>query len=201
MPGGKLARGMLATVVGNQQVDSITFQYNPESIRRSVKPQMSSGGEDDHSNETRFDDAPSQSISFTAYFDAADALAAGDSTAEESGIAPQLAMLERLIYPSRSQIEDRDKDRDSGVMEVAPLVAPSYILVWGPKRTLPVRITSIEITEEAFDINLNPIRASAAISIEVQTYAKRTPSDGDYHRFGTYHQSLENLSALVGRQS
>lgn len=196
----QLARGALATVVQNRMDKVVQFQYNPESIRRSVTPQMSSGEDGEHSNEARFTDAPRQSISFTAYFDAADALAAGNQTAAQNGISPQLALLESITYPERQQIEDRDKDRDSGVMEVAPLAAPSFILVWG-NRTLPVRVTQIDITEEAFDANLNPIRASAAITVDVQTYGERTPSDGDYRCFGAYHRSLENLSRLAERRS
>jgi Contractile injection system tube protein len=191
---GQLSRGILASVVSNQVADVIAFQYNPESIRRSIKPQISSE-DSEHTKEARFTDAPKQSISFTAYFDAADALAAGNATALSSGIGPQLALLESLIYPTRQQIEDRDSDRDSGVMEIVPLTAPSTMLVWGSNRALPVRITTLEITEDAFDANLNPIRASAAISVEVQTYGQRTPTDDDYRRFGAYHQTLEGLSA------
>ena len=199
MSSGKLARGALGTVVRNQMDQVVTFQYNPESIKRSLTPQVASGEPPDHTGETRFTDAPQQNISFTAFFDAADALSVGDQTAVNNGIAPQLAILERLIYPTRQQIEDRDQDRDSGVMEVVPLTAPSLVLVWGPKRTLPVRLTQLEITEEAFDANLNPIRAQVSITVAVQTYGDRMPSDDDYRRFGAYHQGLENLSTLAGQ--
>jgi len=196
----QLSRGVLASVVSNQVADVVMFQYNPESIRRSLKPQISS--EDaEHTKEARFTDAPRQTITFTAYFDAADALAAGNATAKTSGIGPQLALLESLVYPTRKQIEDRDSDRDSGVMEVVPLTAPSTMLVWGSNRALPVRIASLEITEDAFDANLNPIRASAAISVEVQTYGQRTPTDDDYRRFGAYHQALEGLGAQARDRS
>lgn len=201
MPTGKLVRGALATVVRNQIDTLVAFQYNPESIKRSVTPQMGAGDSSDHSNESRFTDAPTQRISFTAYFDAADALEKGDSVAVQSGIGPQLALLERLVYPLRSQIEDRDRERNSGVMEVVALTAPSFILIWGPKRAIPVRISQLEITEEAFDGNLNPIRASIAISVDVQTYAQRTPDDDDYRRFGAYHTRLERLSKQVGEVS
>jgi hypothetical protein len=198
---GALARGSLASVVNNQMDQIVNFQYNPESIKRSLSPQVTAGQAPDHSSEVRFTDAPQQKITFTAYFDAADALAAGDATALSKGIAPQLATLERIIYPTRKQVEDRDKDRDQGVMEVAPLLAPSLILVWGPNRTLPVRVTQVDITEDAFDANLNPIRATVALTIAVQTYGDRTPDDDDYRRFGAYHQALENLSQAATRPS
>jgi hypothetical protein len=44
------------------------------------------------------------------------------------------------------------------------------LFVWGPKRVLPVRLTSFSITEQAFDPDLNPIRASVNLSLAVLSY-------------------------------
>ena len=38
------------------------------------------------------------------------------------------------------------------------------LFVFGPKRIVPVRITELSITEEAFDTNLNPIRAKVSLN-------------------------------------
>jgi hypothetical protein len=43
------------------------------------------------------------------------------------------------------------------------------VLVWGPKRVVPVRLTSFSITEEAYDPQLNPIRAKADLTLNVLT--------------------------------
>jgi hypothetical protein len=57
-----------------------------------------------------------------------------------------------------------------GVIEVIPPEAPLTLFVWGPKRVLPVRITGFSITEQFFDTNLNPIRATVSLSMSVLTY-------------------------------
>jgi hypothetical protein len=43
------------------------------------------------------------------------------------------------------------------------------LLVLGPNRVLPVRITDVSVTEEAFDTNLDPIRARLSIGTSVLT--------------------------------
>ena len=56
---------------------------------------------------------------------------------------------------------------------------PFILFVWGPQRVLPVRLTSLNITEEAYDPMLNPIRAKAELSLSVLSYhdlALRTPA-------------------------
>jgi hypothetical protein len=58
----------------------------------------------------------------------------------------------------------------AGVIEVIPPEAPLTIFVWGFKRALPVRVTSITISEEAFDPNLNPILAKATLQLTVLNY-------------------------------
>ena len=47
---------------------------------------------------------------------------------------------------------------------------PFILFVWGPQRVLPVRLTSLSITEEAYDPLLNPIRAKAELSLNVLSY-------------------------------
>jgi hypothetical protein len=56
------------------------------------------------------------------------------------------------------------------VIEVVAPEAPLTLLVWGPKRVLPVRMTGFTITEEAFDPNLNPIRAKVSLDLMVLNY-------------------------------
>jgi hypothetical protein len=41
------------------------------------------------------------------------------------------------------------------------------VFAWGSHRVSPVRLTSIEITEDAFDPQLNPIRAKVSLSMRV----------------------------------
>ena len=37
--------------------------------------------------------------------------------------------------------------------------APLLLFIWSKNRILPVRLTDFSVTEEAFDVSLNPIRA------------------------------------------
>jgi hypothetical protein len=43
------------------------------------------------------------------------------------------------------------------------------VFVFGPKRIAPVRITEFSVTEDAFDVALNPIRAKLSLSMRVLT--------------------------------
>ncbi len=195
--GPKVQRGALATVRGNSLQDVVQFQYNPESITRSLTPRMSwgvdAGAKDAPSRQSKLLDAPGQSITFKAYFDAADALAAGDPTTAASGIAPQLAVLESLLYPTRDAFQRYESERSEG-MKIAVMEPPRTILVWGERRVYPVRLKSLSISEEAFNPALSPIRASAQITVEVVTYGMRTPGDADYKLFGAYHVALERMA-------
>jgi hypothetical protein len=58
---------------------------------------------------------------------------------------------------------------DSGALEIAPMEAPLTLFVWSKNRVLPVRVTSLSITEEAFDVALNPIRAKVSLGLRVLT--------------------------------
>jgi hypothetical protein len=45
--------------------------------------------------------------------------------------------------------------------------APLTLFVWSAQRILPVRLTDVGITEEAFDPALNPIRAKVSLGMRV----------------------------------
>jgi hypothetical protein len=194
MPG--IVRGALASVVGSSLGSVVTFQYNPETITRTLKPQLSTGTEE-RASDVQFADAPSQSISFTAYLDASDKLQVGDSVAVKHGIAPQLARLESLAYPKRSDWLNYLDERKRGEMNIVMPPAGSLILVWGNNRVYPIRITSLTIKETVFDTALNPIQASADLVVEVLTYNQSVPESGDYLRFFAYHGALEKDAGLV----
>jgi hypothetical protein len=110
-----------------------------------------------------------QSINFDIRLDATDKLDEGNTIAEQFGIAPQIATLEQMVYP---------KD-ESLIGEVLSLLSPKafsftrranpplILFIFGRKRVLPVNINSLNITETEFATDLNPIRASVAVSLTV----------------------------------
>lgn len=145
------------------------FQYNPESLRRQVEVNASGEG-DDRGEALRLAGPPSESISLEVEIDATDQLADGDSAAAAHGIHPALARLELLLYPSSAREIANWALAKVGMIEVVPPEAPLTLLVWGGKRVLPVRLTSFTVNEEAFDPDLNPIRASVDLDVDVLTY-------------------------------
>jgi hypothetical protein len=147
----------------------IAFQYNPDSLTRTLRARTA-GSEGDKSEALRLKGPPDETVRLEIELDAADQLEAGDETAEELGVYPALSRLETLLYPSSSIVLANEALTLLGVIEVIPAEAPLTLLVWGPKRVLPVRLTSFSITEEAFDPNLNPIRAKVSLDLNVLSY-------------------------------
>ena len=76
-------------------------------------------------------------------------------------------MLESLIYPTIAGILNNDQLAASGAMEIFPIENPLTLFVWSKNRVLPVRITELSVTEEAYDAALNPIRAKVGLGLRV----------------------------------
>jgi hypothetical protein len=144
----------------------IALQYNPDSLTRSLQP-LGVGEEGDRSEQLRLKGPPVETISLQAELDATDQLAVADDTAVDVGLYPQLAALETIVYPSSRQLQANYQLERSGTLEITPTQAPLTLFVWSKNRILPVRITEFSITEEAFDVNLNPIRASISLGMRV----------------------------------
>jgi hypothetical protein len=102
--------------------------------------------------------------------DATDQLAVGDPVAGSLGIAPQLASLEMMLYPASALVIANEALALAGLVEVVPPEAPLALLVWGPSRVLPVRLTDISIAEEAYDPSLNPVQAKVTVGLRVLSY-------------------------------
>ena len=153
----------------NPLASIIIFQYNPETLTRTVTAQTS--GQDGNPNEAlRFKGPAKENIRADIEIDATDQLETGDPLAGELGIHPTLASLEMLLYPKTAIVIANEVLKAAGVIEVIPPEAPLTLFIWGIKRVLPVRVTSFTITEEAFDRNLNPIQAKVTLNMDVLTY-------------------------------
>ena len=89
----------------NPLASVIVFQYNPDTLQRTLQPQMAGGGEgDDRSEAMRLKGPPAETIKVDIEIDATDALASADPTAQSMGIYPQLSALEMLVYPKTSLV-------------------------------------------------------------------------------------------------
>jgi hypothetical protein len=175
----------------------IALQYNPESLSRTLQAQtVAEGG--DRSQALRLTAAPVETLKLDATIDATDQLEfpSRNPTTTRNGIAPQLAALEAIIYPSSTVVDRNNALASVGTLEIAPMEAPLTLFVWSEKRVLPVRLTEFSINEEAFDPALNPIRAKVSLGLRVLGVNDL----GFDHRGGTlsmlHHRQVERLSNL-----
>jgi hypothetical protein len=178
----------------------ISLQYNPETLSRSLQVQTTTGESGDRSEPMRFKGPPVETIKLEADIDAADQLEFPDQnrTAVESGIQPQLAVLEGLAYPTSAQLLRVDAEASSGTLEIAPMEAPLTLFVWSKNRIVPVRVTDFSITEEAFDPALNPIRAKVSIGFRVLSVDDLGFSHKGGSLFMSYLQTKEQLASKAG---
>src|SRR5262249_29941156 len=118
----------------------------------------------------RLSGPPQETIEAEIEFDATDDLEKGGAIATTLGVHPALASLEMLLYPKSALSIANEVLATIGVLEIIPPAAPLTFFIWGIKRVVPVRITSLSITEDAFDTALNPTRATVHLSMDILTY-------------------------------
>ena len=71
------------------------------------------------------------------------------------------------MHPPSSRLIANNALANAGTLEIAPMESPLPLLVWGASRIVPVKVTELSITEEAFDTALNPIRAKVSLGFQV----------------------------------
>ena len=166
-------RLMKGAIIGvdkaNPLAGVIVFQYNPDTLTRTLTAQTV-GGEANRGEALRLKGPPQETIRLDVEIDATDQLERANPVAVSLGIHPTLASLEMLLYPKSAVMIANEVLAAAGMIEVLPPEAPLTLLVWGPARVLPVRLTEFSITEEAFDTLLNPIRAKVSLGMRVLTY-------------------------------
>lgn len=153
----------------NPLASVVVFQYNPESLERTIRPKVAGEGAD-QGEALRLSGPPEESITVDIELDATDGLETGDAITVAHGVGASLAALEMLVYPRSARVIANEILARLGMIEVIPPEAPLTLFVWGPKRVLPVRITDFTITEQAFDPALNPILAKVHLGLRVLTY-------------------------------
>jgi len=181
----------------NPLASVVLFQYNPETLTRTLQPQSMGNQSGDRTEVTRLKGAPVETIKLDAEIDATDQLETADDNAVNMGIYPQLSALEMLIYPKSLLVTANTVLLALGTIEVIPPVAPFTLFIWGIKRVLPVRLTDFSITEEAHDVNLNPIRAKVSLGLRVLSYNDLSIVHPGYYLF-LAHQVIKETMATIG---
>ncbi len=180
----------------NPAASIIVFQYNPETMTRTLTPRATAG-EGDASEALRLKGPPEETIDLSIAIDATDQLEKAEFPAIAMGISPTLASLEMLLYPRSVQVIINAALTAAGIIEVIPPEAPLTLLVWGPSRVLPIRLTRLSITEEAYDPNLNPIRAKVDLGLRVLSYHDLGLLSAGGALFMA-HQVIKEVMATIG---
>ncbi|MET0935097.1 MAG: hypothetical protein ABWX83_03860 [Luteibacter sp.] len=174
----------------------ITMQYNPDSMSRTLQVQgIGEGG--DRSEALRLKGPAIETFKFEAELDATDQLAAPDNNPDvvRFGLYPQIAALESLVNPLSTDLVNQNVLAQSGTLEIAPTEAPLALLVWSAQRVVPVRVTELSVTEEAFDALLNPIRAKLNLGLRTLTVDDLPFTHRGTSIFLSYLQSKERLGS------
>ncbi|WP_116132693.1 hypothetical protein [Tropicimonas sp. IMCC34043] len=174
----------------------IVYQYNPDEVQRQLRLRGSGGGGRGDAN--RVDGPPEETISFTVDIDAADQLAQPDQNAVtvQNGLHPVIAALEGLLYPAYPLVIANEAMALAGSAFIQGEQAPMVLLVWGPRRVLPVQIESLSLREQAFDQSLNPIRVQVEISARVQSYRDLDITNPGYWVYMSAFTQKEVMAAM-----
>jgi hypothetical protein len=168
----RLIKGGIVTMDADTAVVSrvIPLQYNPDTLTRTLQIQSLPGASDGtHVDVLRLRGPAIENIRVEAELDATDQLEFPSRfpLAGKYGLHPQLSQLEMLVNPTVETLLADDQMASSGSLEIIPLEQPLTLFVWSAMRVVPVRLTEFSITEEAFDPNLNPIRAKVSLGMRV----------------------------------
>lgn len=171
----------------------IIFQYNPESLTRSLEA-WKGGGERDLGElppgtvptaapNVQPSDPP-ETFSLSLVLDATDALEqpGQNAVAVIAGVADRIAALELLLYPEEQSLLGGLVSTIAGTLggalgavggaqPIPPRQVPVVLFVWGPGRIVPVRLSTFTVEEQTFSPTLYPMRAKVTVGMRVLTPA------------------------------
>jgi len=151
----------------------VLFQFSPEKMQREFRiPDRDLKTETNQSGTH-----PVEKLSFTAHFDASDFLNQDEDITKLFGIGPQLAALEKLVYPITAnsslvgfvldKVGKSIPNKECKCTVSLPRERyPQLLLAWG-FRILPIQILSLTISELRYDKLMRPLRAEVNIALGV----------------------------------
>src|SRR5260370_15462004 len=178
---GKMLRGALIEY-GSDFLGPIPnvviFQFNPETLTRTIQiPTRNTGATARETSQAG--EPPVEKVTVNAVFSAADGLNDNNPLARVFGVGPQIAALEKMVYPGGNLTGlvgaaiDAIANAITGAAVDGPTQPiprepqPRILFIWGLKRVVPVVIESMVITEQQYDFMLNPIEAQVSIGLAV----------------------------------
>jgi hypothetical protein len=175
----------------------IVLKYNPDTLSRTLKIKgVDEGG--DRTEALRLTGPPVETFKLDAEIDATDQLEVPDQNPStvQNGIFPQLAALETIVYPSSTTLQNNFNLSQAGTLEIMPVLAPLTLFVWSANRIVPVRLTDLSVTEEAFDPRLNPIRAKVSLGMRVLSIDDLNFNEKGGSLYMVYQQQKESLAKM-----
>jgi hypothetical protein len=172
----------------------ISLQYNPEKVTRSFQAKGVGADSGDRSQALRLKGPAVETIKIEVEIDATDRLETAEEAAIGLGIQPQLAALEMILYPTTSHLQSNNTLAQTGTLEIAPMQSPLALFVWSRHRVVPVRVTELSITEEAFDPALNPIQAKVSLGMRVLSVDDLGFADKGGSLYLAYQKQKEQLA-------
>ncbi|MBX3251051.1 MAG: hypothetical protein KF901_27990 [Myxococcales bacterium] len=194
----KLTKGALVQLTEGAlgvSANVVVFQYNPEKLSRTLTPWNPFETEGDGRGGVSpgvqpFD--PKERLQLEVELDAADGLEEGHALAVAFGVSDRIAAIEALLWPSAGLLGDlvnAGADLLGQGLPVERRSVPLVLLVWGPGRIVPVRVTEYAIEEQLFSPLLFPLQAKISLTLEVVTPAA----------FGCEHGAAAELSRAAYR--
>lgn len=201
----KMLRGGLVQMAQTppEVISVVAFQYNPDTVTRTLTPRAIGGEPGDRLEVLRLTGPPKETIKLEAEFDYEDEhpefvfAPHGNTVTQSVGLMPTIAALEAMITPTITQLTNIDTLFQAGQIEIAPIESPLTLLVWGPKRIVPVLLTSLTFTEEAFGPQLQPIRAKVSFELKTLTTNDFPSGSPEEQRYLAYRQYSEQWAAQV----
>jgi hypothetical protein len=177
----------------------IVFQYNPDGMSRSYRQSAPTGEEAERqrSGGTRRARPPVETFTISVELDAADQLEIGNPITAIHGVHPALAALELLLFPDSTIVILNKVLSAAGMSMIAQPKTPVVLLVWGLPRIVPVRVTSVSVTEQAYDQLLNPIRAKVDLGLQALTEAELRRAGAPFDTLGLVNQIGKEVLAKL----
>lgn len=176
----------------------IALQYNPDTLTRALQIKGIGAEAGDRRETQRLTGPPVETIKLEAELDATDQLEFPEQNqnAVQLGLHPQLAALEAIVYPPTALLQSNNSLAQAGTLEIAAMESPLTLFVWSKQRIVPVLLTEVSITEEAFDPALNPIRAKINLGMRVLSVNDLPFNHRGNSLFMAYQQQKERLASL-----
>jgi hypothetical protein len=178
MPNIRLDKGALIRLAGPNVVQrTIVFPYNPESLHHSLRAEASPPPLPDSN-------APGGPAGSTGLASILEGLFGSSGApaprAAESGKVTELIRL-TLTLDRADAMQTPNVDRVGMQLGLHPILSALELwlrddaqalgnmvtlFVWGAHRILPVRLIGLEVHERLFDAHLNPLHASAHLTLQ-----------------------------------